>query len=295
MKKVLFLLTLMSTTLTAHPCEKPEPKPIPIPVPEYKLKSSHQLKDRHLLPEVSGVISSKRYDDIFYVHNDSGDSARLFAVNSHGLTKAEIEFYKVRARDWEDLTMAPCGSSQCIYVADFGNNGKRRKDLAIYGIYEPSLKKKITVKAKKFGFKYGDGNSYNAEGFAYNPGDRNFYIITKGKEANLFKLEAPLKDGMVADKVCKFKDFGSSRVTGFSIHPSGKFMLVRTYGRVYEFTQSGKGPITCNGLISNESYRDQGYKERQGEAIGYLREGDGFVSISEDKTRGANVYIFKRK
>ena len=33
-----------------------------------------------LLSEVSGIVKSKRFDDVFWVHNDSRESARLFAL-----------------------------------------------------------------------------------------------------------------------------------------------------------------------------------------------------------------------
>ena len=34
--------------------------------------------------EMSGIVRSRTYDDVWWVLNDSGDSARLFAVNGKG-------------------------------------------------------------------------------------------------------------------------------------------------------------------------------------------------------------------
>jgi hypothetical protein len=38
------------------------------------------------LPEVSGVVASRTHPDVLWVHNDSGDRARVFAVNRSGVT-----------------------------------------------------------------------------------------------------------------------------------------------------------------------------------------------------------------
>ena len=36
------------------------------------------------ISELSGVAKSAQYDDAFWVHNDSGDDARIFAIDSEG-------------------------------------------------------------------------------------------------------------------------------------------------------------------------------------------------------------------
>lgn len=34
------------------------------------------------ISEMSGIARSRRFDDVYWIHNDSGDSARLFAIDS---------------------------------------------------------------------------------------------------------------------------------------------------------------------------------------------------------------------
>ena len=36
------------------------------------------------LAEVSGIAKSQTYEDTYWVHNDSGDEARLFAIRADG-------------------------------------------------------------------------------------------------------------------------------------------------------------------------------------------------------------------
>ena len=36
------------------------------------------------IDEASGIVKSSRYPDTYWVHNDSGDSARIFAIHANG-------------------------------------------------------------------------------------------------------------------------------------------------------------------------------------------------------------------
>ena len=35
------------------------------------------------ISEMSGIVKSKQYDDVYWVHNDSGDKPRLFALDAN--------------------------------------------------------------------------------------------------------------------------------------------------------------------------------------------------------------------
>ncbi|MFM1896318.1 MAG: hypothetical protein RLZZ385_1392 [Pseudomonadota bacterium] len=104
--------------------------------------------------EMSGMAKSQRHPDVYWVHNDSGDSARLFAVDGSGRLiipdQAQQDFYGETAErgkrqwqgfevsgagnvDWEDITVV----DDTLYIADVGNNGNARRDLVIYAVPEP--------------------------------------------------------------------------------------------------------------------------------------------------------------
>jgi len=266
------------------PDPKPDPKPpkpTPKPTGKYKLYQSETLQDsKGKLPEISGIARSLTYKDIFYVHNDSGSKPEIYGLTLDGKIRTKIEV-KASARDWEDITTAPCGNQNCIYVADFGNNGHKRTDLTIYKIVEPKLAQESRVNAERYGFKYSTGISHNAEGLAYNPKDKYFYIATKGKNW-LYKLPKVLFDGMVAEKLCEFPI--KNPVTALDFDSEGK-MLVRTKKDVYEYADA-----SCDKLLTKDDYD---YKEKQGEAVTYLGHGrSGFVSISEGNK--PKVYVFKK-
>ena len=114
------------------------------------------------ISEMSGIVKSKQYDDVYWVHNDSGDKPRLFALDANWKViippfmqsdYASISKQHVKSEadsnikgwpgntieaasniDWEDITT----DCDMLYVADMGNNGNARRDLGVSVIPEPN-------------------------------------------------------------------------------------------------------------------------------------------------------------
>ncbi len=107
------------------------------------------------LNEISGIVRSRTYPDVWWVHNDSGDEARLFAINAKGQPIMPawrtdkyfgqefeegkepwpgIEMLNSSNGDWEDITI----DDGRLYIADMGNNGNARRDLGFYVVNEPN-------------------------------------------------------------------------------------------------------------------------------------------------------------
>ncbi len=53
-----------------------------------------EIKSKEI-KESSGLAASKCTDDVFWTHNDSGDDAFIFAINSKGKKLATIQSYKM--------------------------------------------------------------------------------------------------------------------------------------------------------------------------------------------------------
>ena len=93
--------------------------------------------------ENSGIVSSRTRDDLFWMHNDSGDEPRLYPVRRDGTvygssrepSQAGVLLGGAINVDWEDVTALSDGT---LVVADVGNNGNDRRDLMLYLIDEPS-------------------------------------------------------------------------------------------------------------------------------------------------------------
>ena len=68
--------------------------------------------------EPSGLIKSRAHAGLFWTHNDSGDSARIFAVDPQGALIVELPVEGAENVDWEDLTLDSAGR---IWIGDIGD------------------------------------------------------------------------------------------------------------------------------------------------------------------------------
>src|SRR5689334_17403420 len=89
--------------------------------------------DVQAIPEASGIVKSRRFPGIFWVHNDSGNLPLLFAVRSDGRIVRQFRL-AVPNIDWEDITIDDQGH---LYLGDIGNNGGFLPVRVIYRIDEP--------------------------------------------------------------------------------------------------------------------------------------------------------------
>lgn len=113
--------------------------------------------------ESSGLVKSRKYPGVYWTHNDSGDSARIFAITKIGeIIKPKwfkgkykgIKIIDASHIDWEDIAADREGN---LIIGDFGNNWSARQDLSLYVIKEPNPYEILKVGIiKKIRFKYPD-------------------------------------------------------------------------------------------------------------------------------------------
>jgi hypothetical protein len=88
--------------------------------------------DAQAIPEATGIVQSRRFPGIFWVHNDSGNPPLLFVVRSDGRIVRRFRL-AVPNLDWEDITIDDQGH---LYLGDIGNNGGVLRVRVIYRIDE---------------------------------------------------------------------------------------------------------------------------------------------------------------
>src|SRR5690606_10690255 len=99
--------------------------------------------------ESSGLAASRSHPGVFWTHNDSGDEAFVFAIDSAGRLLGRVRVTGAENHDWEDIALAPCGddAGDCLYIADTGNNLGSREEVAIYRVPEPAPDDSATAPA----------------------------------------------------------------------------------------------------------------------------------------------------
>lgn len=104
-----------------------------------------------VLNESSGVETSN--SNTIWTHNDSGDSARIFNIDTAGNILRIVFFDVDTAFDCEESTRDENGN---YYLGDFGNNLNNRTNLRIYKIPNPDTLSVDTISPQMITFLYPD-------------------------------------------------------------------------------------------------------------------------------------------
>lgn len=209
---------------------------------------AHKLCDLNNkeIDECSGLAASRRYPGYLWVHNDSGDSARLFLINLAGQTVAQVNLEGAENKDWEDIAIVGTGKNAWLYVGDIGDNNENRKHITIYRLREPTIDLRhppatITVSCERMKVTYPDG-PHNAETLIAAP-DGNLIIVTKTLgESEIFRTPQLFKNDVKQQlvPVGKFQfghtGFLTRLATGGDFSPDGKRLVICTYTEAYEWT-----------------------------------------------------------
>jgi len=253
------------------------------------------------LDEVSGIVESRRDPRVLFVHNDSGDSPRFFAIDRTGQVLAEVVLETVPLLiDAEDITagIGPDGASY-LYLGDTGNNfasfgvGIPRRKAVLYRVPEPtvpsdahSVKLSIT-EAFPIVFTFPEG-ACDIEAFFIDPWSGDLFLIGKqpdGHSQILSASAAVLAAGGGQLQLLGNLRFGapplsgSSMPTSASISRDGTRILVRTYSSVWMFRRHAGESILSALERAPEALPAP--RERQGEAIGFADDDHAFITISE--------------
>ncbi|OGQ20775.1 MAG: hypothetical protein A2138_07725 [Deltaproteobacteria bacterium RBG_16_71_12] len=312
----LMALTLAGTCVSPAPPAPASPSPTPVrqpPMPAMPIAwqmparaacaagyaapvERGRLGDKRLL-EASGVVASPAQPGVLWMHNDSGDAARLYAVGTDGRALAALTLPNVDAVDIEDIAAAPCPdlSGPCLYVADTGDNKLKREQLVVYAVPEPAIA--VDGVPAKDGeapfvwiFPLVIPERANIEALVVLP-DASAMVLfekTESEQARVFRYAAPWTPLTpatveVTAKVAVPAGVGGLRqITGADLHPSGTHLLVRGYGAVWETRLDPAVGVTLDNLdrvVWTEVITAP--DEPQGEAVAYDGTGTGIVTVSE--------------
>jgi hypothetical protein len=239
------------------------------------------------LVEVSGLTASRLHPGVLYAHNDSGDTARFFAIDASGEDRGTFTLEGVTAIDWEDMAAGPCadGRSPCLYFADIGDNTEQRSELLLHRVPEPATlgSGAPAIVAETFRFRYPTGPQ-DAEALFVDPRDGRVYVLTKTiRVADLHALPTALDPRVVMETTPVAKldlDDLIPTITAADMAEDAHGVLVRTYSSVWFFSvEPGETVAAALGTAACPFPVPPG--ESQGEALAWLADSSGYVTISE--------------
>ena len=243
------------------------------------------------ITELSGLAASRRYPGLLWGHNDSGDLARIFAINAQGETVATVNFAGLEARDWEDITFA----GRWLYVAEIGDNFGVNENIRVYRLKEPDLKpgklnQEITLKAgrwEEMTLHYPDG-ARDAETLCATP-DGRLLIVSKDKNgSNFYQLKRPFSNGQTAtlNKIFSKVQIGEAGwltklVTGGDLSPDGRELTIVTYAQILQYDLSR--PFDWTSLQLDKPRKRDLPPLKQCESVCYSADGLSLWVSSEGK------------
>ncbi len=133
------------------------------------------------LTEISGLATSILHPDVLWTHNDSGDSARVFAVSlATCKVLAEVTLAGAEAVDTEAIAIGRDAAGQpTVWVADIGDNTGSRPSVQLRSFLEPKRLVDRSVTPKTLIVRYPDG-PHDAEGLMVDPAPGgSAWIVTK--------------------------------------------------------------------------------------------------------------------
>ncbi len=239
------------------------------------------------LVELSGLVASRAQPGVFYAHNDSGDSARFFAMATTGAIAQTFTLDAATATDWEDIALGPCPTGTCVYLGDIGDNLRLRSDYAIYRVPEPTVTSGTTsVPWERFRYEYPQGGRHNSESIFMHPSTGRLYLVTKEDSApsEVYRFPLPFDSGKVAvlERVATLTVPSSTDrpLTGADVNVCGTAVLLRMYNRLVELRLPAE-ETDFEKIFAIDPVTVPTASEGQGEAVAYGADGQSYFTASE--------------
>jgi hypothetical protein len=263
-----------------------------------------QLQDDQV-DEASGLVASHKNPGVYWVHNDSGDSARAFALDGQGRALARLELSNVDANDIEDIALArgKAGAPDMLYLADTGNNIKRHPTVQLYRVAEPLLdlrKDHVTVEraAEEFEVRYEDGK-HDAETLLVDPESGDLFLVAKShlllreELVGVYRIAASeLRAGKPAT-ARKVATIALGPTTGGDIAPDGSAIMVRNYWSAMYWPRAPGESVGqamsrpgCRLPVSDVAH--------QGESLAFSADGKAYLTVPEGSHPTIYRYAFER-
>ena len=248
------------------------------------------------LSETSGIAASRKNAGVIWAHNDSGDAACVYAVNTRGRYLAMCTFGGVEARDCEDIAIGPGATKgvDYIYLADIGDNRAVRQHVKVYRAVEPTISAGSAMQdirlrdVETIRLRYPEG-ACDSETFMVDPVTKDLYIISKRHErSRLYRAAWP--DDTTQTVTLEYKcSLPWGWATGGDISRDGTAVIVRN-----NYTASlwkRRAGSALDEVFEGAAEHIMLTWEPQGEAICFDATGAGYYTSSEGYRPVVHQYL----
>lgn len=252
--------------------------------------------DSPLIAEASGLAASHANHGLLYAHNDSGDRARVYALDASARLIAILNLADTTVVDCEDICVGPGPTPgvSYVYLGDIGDNSRARKRVVVYRFPEPHIDQRNPPtpleldirKPERIELEYEDG-PHDAESLMLDPRTGDLLIASKSFGSTTIYMARA--DELVTDSVVTLRPIATIKlrrfqmVTAGDISPSGGWIILRTYGSAMLWTRD-------DATITSKTFDHPGRAiplpvEPQGEALAFDAKRGGYYTLSEGENQ----------
>ena len=241
--------------------------------------------------EGSGLAASARNPGVLWTHND-GPRSRIFALSTNGALLATYNFSQA-VDDLEDIAVG----AGYVWIADIGGsqgtNGVRSQ-IRLLRAPEPTANLEWAVnpvsvdlgQVEVFTLQYPDG-SYDAETLWFDSVSNAIYVVTK-----TFSTARVYRADLKTSTLEYVTSLNFALASGGDISADGSQIALRREDAALLWTR-------CDGESISDALARAGTSipvvgppnEPNGEGIAFLRDGTGYVTISEGQNQP--IYFFQ--
>ena len=245
--------------------------------PNIKSIQHDRLDSKHIV-ETSGLIA---HQNQLWLHNDSGDSARIFSYKHIDRSIQTHSIPSSKAKDWEDIAIDR--NKKIVYIADTGDNLERRKDVSIVSY-------NIRTKHSDFAHISFETGPLDIEAIAWDPIQEHLVLMSKGRGGTVHTFiysphNPPILplSSQYQFSISPANGLNPERITAMDISPDGKYIAVRSYIKLFLWQRSAEQSIPQALTFEPCIYPIPAQK--QGESIGFQDDGRSLWTISEGKNQ----------
>ena len=194
------------------------------------------------LTEISGMVASVANPGVFWVHNDSGGGAEVYAMDAEGRHLGVFGLSGASAVDWEDIAIGPgpIEGEQYLYAGDIGDNSGVRSEIVVYRVLEPEVAvgqspvSEVLTGVERIRLTYPDG-ARDAEVLLVDPVTRDLCIVSKRESLSRVYTAGYPQSTSSATVMTYRGELTWGWTTGGDVSADGSLVLVRGYisGMVY--------------------------------------------------------------
>lgn len=235
------------------------------------------------LTEASGLVEGLANPGVLWTHNDSGDTARLFALAPDGAALGTFLLDGADAGDWEDLAVGELDGAPTLFVGDVGN-GVERDTVAVYVVPEPTVGgggEALVSDWWRFELAFPDTPPPDGGALLWDPATGDLLLAVTAEDAvEVWRAPAPFAPDAVVllERIASFP--GAPSVTGGAASPLGDQLVLRSADAAWLWRRDRGLPIEA--AFAGEACTLPIAEEVRGEALGFSADGLGYYTTSEE-------------